>query len=119
MDEEMKVVREKYWWEHYPLHKLWCNDVCPLVPRFEYRAGDEWNANNWFLHWFLLRCWTMEHVAIGVDAEITPTDVYVGCILPYFRITIGIRHIHSQLQWKVSQWLRRKPAMKNEKGEYN
>ena len=43
-------VRELNWWEHYPLHKVWCNDACPLFPRFDYRAGDEWNANNWSLH---------------------------------------------------------------------
>ena len=43
MSEE-RPCRDKEWWEHYPLHKWWCNDVCPLVPRWHYREGDEWNA---------------------------------------------------------------------------
>lgn len=38
MDEVAK--RELNWWEHYPLHQVWCNDLCPLVPRFEYRYSE-------------------------------------------------------------------------------
>ena len=112
--------REKYWWEHYPLHKLWCNDACPIVPRFKYRPGDEYNSNNWSLHWLLIHMWSMEHFSFGVDAEIGPHDgIYVGCILPYLRITVGIRHTWYEWQSKLAQMLRRKPALKNEKGEYN
>lgn len=109
MDTDMVAHREKYWWEHYPLHKWWCNDACPLVPRFGYRKGDEYNANNWDLHWLLFHVWTMEHFSFGVDAEISPNCVYVGCILPYFRVTIGIRHTYYQWQIKLSDLLRRKP----------
>ncbi len=65
MSEELVAKREKYWWEHYPLHQLWCNDACPLVPRFEYRKGDEWNANNWSLHWLIFHIWTLEHFSFG------------------------------------------------------
>jgi hypothetical protein len=112
--------REKYWWEHYPLHKLWCNDACPLVPRFQYRAGDEWNANGWHLHWLLLHCWALESFSFGVDAEISPHDgIYVGLIVPYIRVTVGIRHTWYGWQGKLARLLRRKPALKNEKGEYN
>lgn len=119
MSEEKIAYREKYWWEHYPLHQIWCNNACPLVPRFEYRPGDEYNANNWHLHWLLLHCWTMEHFAIGVDAEIDPHNgIYVGCILPYLRVIVGIRHTWYSWQYKLWRLLRRKPAMKNEKGEY-
>lgn len=109
MSEDQLAHREKYWWEHYPLHKWWCNDACPLVPRFGYRKGDEYNANNWDLHWLLFHVWTMEHFSFGVDAEISPNCVYVGCILPYFRVTIGIRHTYYQWQIKLSDLLRRKP----------
>jgi hypothetical protein len=120
MDMSGVAVREKYWWEHYPLHKLWCNDACPLVPRFKYRPGDEYNSNNWSLHWLLIHMWSMEHFSFGVDAEIGPHDgIYIGCILPYLRITIGIRHTWYSWQSKLAQILRRKPALKNEKGEYN
>jgi len=120
MSEELIAYRERYWWEHYPLHQIWCNNACPLVPRFEYRPGDEYNANNWSFHWLLLHCWTMEHFTIGFDAEIDPgSGVYVGFLLPYFRITIGIRHTYYAWQYKLGRLLRRKPVLKNEKGEYN
>jgi hypothetical protein len=119
MSEDMVAKREKYWWEHYPLHKLWCNDLCPLVPRFEYSKGDEWNANNWSLHWLFIHVWTMEHFSFGIDAGLSFDEIYVGAILPWFRITFGIRHAHSQLGWKISRMLRRRSALKNENGEYN
>jgi hypothetical protein len=85
-DNEPK--RELNWWEHYPLHKLWCNDACPLVPRFEYRKGDEWNADNWSLHWLIFNIWTLEHFAFGLDAEVDPQGIYVGAILPYLRVIV-------------------------------
>ena len=106
-------VRELNWWEHYPLHKVWCNDACPLFPRFDYRAGDEWNANNWSLHWLIFHIWSMEHFSFAVDAEISPTGVYVGAILPYLRITIGVRHTYYRWQSILSDMLRRKPAINN------
>jgi len=120
MNEDEKCVREPNWWEHYPLHQLWCNDACPLVPRFEYRKGDEWNANNWSLHWLIFRIWTMEHVSFGADISIAPDSLSVGFILPYLRVIIGFHHIWS-LQWpyKLAMMLRRRPALKNEKGGYN
>lgn len=114
------AVRERYWWEHYPLHQLWCNNACPLVPRFEYRAGDEYNSNNWSLHWLFFQCWTLEHFAFEVDAAISPHDgIYVGLIVPYLRITVGIRHTWYKWQSKLASLLRRKPALKNINGEYN
>jgi hypothetical protein len=118
-DDESVVYRDKSWWEHYPLHKLWCNDLCPLVPRFEYRAGDEWNANNWSFHWLLIHVWTMEHFSFGLDAGLSFEELYIGAVLPWFRITLGIRHAYSDLGWKLSRKLRRKATIKNENGEYN
>lgn len=112
---ESIAKRELCWWEHYPLHKVWCNDACPLVPRFEYRKGDELNANNWSLHWLIFNFWSMEHFSFGVDAGLAPDEIYVGAILPYLRITIGVRHLYSEWQWKLSQFLRRKPAKKETK----
>ena len=112
------AMREKYWWEHYPLHKVWCNDACPLVPRFSYRKGDKWNSNNWSLHWLIFNFWSLEHFAIGADAGISPTDgLYIGAILPYLRITIGIRHTFYEWQSKLGNLLRRKPAIREENND--
>jgi hypothetical protein len=111
--------RELEWWEHYPLHKLWCNDACPLVPRFHYRKGDEWNANGWQLHWLIFNIWTLEHFAFGLDAEVAPDGIYIGTILPYLRVIVGVRHTYYEWQYKLSRLLRRKPAEMNHNGEYN
>jgi hypothetical protein len=119
-EQQPKQYREKDWWEYYPLHKIWCNDICPLFPRFYYYKGDELNANRWCLHWLFFTIWTMESFSFGIDAEISPSGgVWAGLILPYLRITVGIRHIHFDWQWKLDRWLRLKPAKKNENGEYN
>ncbi len=120
MSEEMVAKREYWWWEHYPLHQLWCNDACPLVPRFNYRAGDEWNANNWSLHWLIFKVWTLEHFSFGIDANLQPDSISVGFIVPYLRVIIGFHHMwHWTWMYKLGHKLRRKPAMKNYKGEYN
>jgi hypothetical protein len=108
------AMREKYWWEHYPLHKVWCNDACPLVPRFHFSKGDKWNSNNWSLHWLIFHFWSLEHFAIGIDAQLSSDDIYVGAILLYLRITIGIRHTHYEWQSKLGNLLRRKPAIREE-----
>ena len=120
MNEDMVAKRELNWWEHYPLHQLWCNDACPLVPRFEYRPGDEWNANNWYLHWLIFKVWTLEHFSFGVEANLAPDSITVGFIVPYLRVFIGFHHMW-QWTWlyKLSHKLRRKPALMNERGEYN
>lgn len=120
MSEDIKCSTELNWWEHYPLHQLWCNDACPLVPRFEYRKGDEWNANNWSLHWLIFRIWTLEHFSFGVDANLQTDSISVGFIVPYLRVIIGFHHMW-QWTWlyEAGRKLRRKPALKNEKGEYN
>jgi hypothetical protein len=118
--DEMVCKRERDWWEHYPLHQLWCNDACPLVPRFDYRPGDEWNANNWSLHWLIFRIWTLEHFSFGADINIQPDSLSVGFILPYLRVIIGFHHMWNwRLPYEVCRLLRRKPALKNERGEYN
>jgi len=120
MNEDMKCGRELNWWEHYPLHQLWCNDACPLVPRFEYRAGDEWNGNNWSLHWLIFRIWTLEQFSFGVDANLQPDSISVGFIVPYLRVIIGFHHMwHWTWAYKIGRMLHRKPAFKNHNGEYN
>lgn len=105
--------REKNWWEYYPLHKWWCNDLCPLVPRWSYRKGDKWNANNWSVHWLFFHVWSMEHFSFSIDAHISPDDIYVGACLPYLRIIIGIRHTYYRWQMRLCDILRRKPAVKS------
>lgn len=120
MNEDMKPKRELNWWEHYRYHKLWCNDACPLVPRFQYRPGDEWNANNWSLHWLIFYIWTMEHVGLNIEFNLQPDSITIGIQLPYLRIFIGFHHMW-QWTWpyKIARAMRRKPALKNERGEYN
>lgn len=120
MNEDMLPKRELNWWEHYPLHQVWCNDACPLVPRFEYRPGDEWNANNWSLHWLIFKLWTLEHVSFSVEANLQPDSITIGFTIPYLRVFIGFHHMW-QWTWlyKLGRVLRRRPALKNERGEYN
>jgi hypothetical protein len=120
MNEDMKPKRELNWWEHYPLHQLWCNDLCPLVPRFSYREGDEWNANNWSLHWLIFHIWTLEHFSFGLDVNLQADSISVGFIVPYLRVIIGFHHFWSYT-WpmKLFHMLRRKPAKLNHNGEYN
>lgn len=112
--------RELEWWEHYPLHKIWCNDLCPIVPRFSYRPGDEWNANNWGLHWLIFHIWTLEHFSFGIDADLAFDNISFGVILPYIRIRVGFHHFWGyQFPFNLHRALRRRPALKNERGEYN
>ena len=114
------AMREKYWWEHYPLHQLWCNDACPLVPRFEYRPGDEWNANGWFFHWLIFKIWTLEHFSFNAEINLQWDSITIGFAFPYLRIFIGFHHCwHWEWLYKLHRILRRRPALKNEKGEYN
>lgn len=112
--------REKYWWEHYPLHQLWCNDACPLVPRYEYRVGDEYNSNSWSLHWLIFKFWTLDRFSFNVGVNLSVDSITIGLIVPYLRIFIGFHHMwHWSWLYKIDNMLRRKPALKNEKGEYN
>lgn len=118
----MNPCRKEDWWKDYPLHKVWCNDAFPLVPRFIYRKGDEWNANNWSLHWLIFNIWTLEHFAFRFSAEINieSDSITVGFIVPYLRVFIGFHHMwHWTWLDRIGRKLRRRPAEKNENGEYN
>ena len=114
---EDSARREKKWWEHYPFHKWWCNDLCPLVPRFFYRKGDKYNANKYGVHWLVFEVYSMDHFSIGIDAGISFNEVYVGASLPYLRIVVGIRHYYFEWTWKLSCLLHRKPAIKKTENE--
>lgn len=109
--------REKQWWEHYPYHRIWCNDFCPLVPRFSYRKGDEWNANNWSFRWLFFTFWTMEHFSFGLDCGLDTNRIYVGAILPYFRIMISIENHYHEITYKLNELTYRKPAIKRKNDE--
>jgi hypothetical protein len=56
----------------------------------------------------------MEHVSFSLDCGIDLSEIYVGAVLPYLRITIGVRHIYTEWTYKLNQRMRRKPAKKNE-----
>jgi|LakMenE18May11ns_1017448.scaffolds.fasta_scaffold9884530_3 hypothetical protein len=90
MSNIVEPHREKYWWEHYPLHKWWCNDYCPIVPRFHYYKEEKWNPSHFGFHWLLLRVWKLNSFSFEVDAEISFRCLQVGAILPYTRIVFGI-----------------------------
>jgi hypothetical protein len=100
--------RELNWWEHYPLHQLWCNDLCPLVPRFHYRPKDEWNATDFGVHWLIFHVWTLSHVSIQFDLEISPSCIGFGAILPYLRVFVGPRHMHGPIGQFFYKYLTRK-----------
>ena len=91
-------------------------DFKPLSPL----TGDEWNANNWSLHWLIFRIWTLEHFSFGADINIQSDSLSVGFIVPYLRVIIGFHHMW-QWTWlmKLGNALRRRPALKNHNGEYN
>ena len=95
-------------------------DLYPLVPRFEYRKGDKHNPNQWTLQWLILNLWTLDSFAFMVDAEVSTHALYVGGIIPYLRFRIGFGDFW-MYQWAYKLWrlTRRKPALKNEQGEYN
>lgn len=112
LDEDEKVgvaYRDKHWWEKYPLHKLWCNDQFPLVPRFTYRPADKYNSWDAGVHWLCINIWTMSRFSFGVDAELSFTGIGVGFILPYLRVWIGFRHFYSQTLYKIERFFSRDP----------
>lgn len=101
-------VRELNWWENYPLHQLWCNDLCPLVPRISSREKDEWNAWDGSIHWLIFNIWTMSHVSLSFDIELSPTRVGFGFCLPYLRIWVGFAHMHGPVSSFFYRYLSRK-----------
>lgn len=101
--------RELHWWEHYPLHKVWCNDYLPLVPRFNYRPADQYNSWDAGVHWLCIHVWTMSHFSLGADVDISFNRVGFGVILPYLRIFIGFNHLYHPWIYKMSKLLSRDP----------
>lgn len=93
MDRDSVAKREKHWWENYPLHKWWCNDHLPLVPRFTYRKADKFNAADFGFHWLIFHIWSLSHVSLQFDAEIDIGRIGFGFCLPYLRVWIGIREL--------------------------
>ena len=111
MNENESIVagREKYWWENYPLHKLWCNDYLPLVPRFTYRPADKYNSWDAGVHWLFIRIWTMSHFSFGADIDISFNRIGFGFILPYLRVFIGFSELYGTTLYKISRMLSRDP----------
>ena len=103
--------RELNWWEHYPLHKLWCNDLLPIIPRFSYRPKDEYNANDVSVHWLIFHLWTLSHVSLQVDAELSPSRIGIGIIIPYLRVWIGFAHMYGPISSFFYKYLTRKGTL--------
>jgi short-subunit dehydrogenase len=61
-----------------------------------------------------------EPQAVPMEINIQPDSLSVGFIMPYLRVIIGFHHMW-QWTWpmKIGNALRRRPALKNDKGEYN
>ena len=113
MSEEicrLKASRELNWWEYYPLHKIWCNDLCPLVPRFTYRKADQYNATRFGVHWLFLNIWTLESFSFSFDVDIELNRFYVGFCLPYLRVRVGFEFF-SEKWYNMTRWLSRAPRM--------
>lgn len=69
------------WWRH---------PAFPLVPQYEWRPGDEWNANNWSFSWLWFRIWSLEHFALELGVELESTGLNVKAIIPWVRIVIRL-----------------------------
>jgi hypothetical protein len=108
----MKVSRELNWWEHYQYHKVWCNDLCPLVPRISYRKKDEHNAADTSIHWLIFHVWTMSHASLSIDVELSASRIGIGFILPYLRIWIGFAHMYGKVSEFFYKYLTRKGTIK-------
>lgn len=93
-----KAGREMYWWEHYPLHKWWCNDYLPIVPRCSYSEKDEWNSSKFGVHWLIFNIWSMSHFSFGADVEVSFDRITGGITLPFLRIMIGFMNLPS---WSI------------------
>lgn len=92
---------------------FWCNGHFPVVPRFFYRAADEWNCNSWGLHWLIFSVWSLENFAFGLDVNFGEYDISIGFILPYLRVRIGFGGLPSiPLIGLLFENLRRKPIKK-------
>src|SRR5262245_60318271 len=72
---------------------------CPLVPMWEYRAGDKWNCDQWSFSWLLFRYWSLDHIELSFSAgfDVCPGSVLgggsafrVGAILPYTRLLVSV-----------------------------
>jgi len=118
MNEEQNIefVREKKWWEHYPLHQLWCNDQIPLVPRFEYRKGDELNTNNIYIHWLIFSIWTFDYFIFALDLKISFFDISLNITVPYLTIRIGFINFYNDYLIRINGLLRRKSPYEKKNG---
>lgn len=85
------------WWQHPKF---------PLVPQFEYRPGNEWNANSWVFCWLWFRVWPLEHFSFELAVELESTGLNIKGILGWLRIVVRI----IPLPYGWAQGLRRKPA---------
>jgi len=107
--EDTQACRELQWWEHYPHHKWWCNDLCPIVPRFYYRKASRYNTSCFGLHWLLFQVYTADYFRFGIDAEVDFWNIRFSVSLPYLRISVGIMGAVYNWNWKVHEFFRRKP----------
>lgn len=103
--------RELNWWEHYPLHKLWCNDLCPLVPRLSYRPRDEYNSWDASCHWLIFHFWTLSNVSLQFDLDLSPSRIGFGFCLPYLRIWVGFAHMYGPVSAFFYKYLTRKGTL--------
>jgi len=111
--EENTAYRVRRWWEYYPLHKWWCNDHCPIVPRLYTRKADKYNPSSFGFHWLVFHVWSMDHFSFGVDAEVSGSRIMFGFILPYLRVCIGFMDLY-QFTRNIDNFLTRKPKQEQE-----
>ena len=84
--------------------------ICPLIPDFGYKTGDELNANNWWFHWLIVKIWTLEFCHLGFDIDISFDRIGFGLILPYLRLWIGFNDL--PINDRIYSFFVRKSAIK-------
>src|SRR5262245_16922194 len=81
IDSVVADARKRRWWN---------NAKFPLVPLFDYRHGDDWNAPDFNFSWLFLRVWTIMSPEVRVEVGIGEDGIFVGGILVYLRWFIWV-----------------------------
>jgi hypothetical protein len=107
--DEIAVKREKRWYEYYPLHKIWANEIFPLCPLLFYRKGDEYNEVRFGVHWLCFDLYTMSNFSFGITAELEFERIGVGIHIPYLMAYIGIRNFFTRPTMFLTRLFSRSP----------
>lgn len=91
IDSVPKDARKRTWYRHYKF---------PLLPMFEYRPGDGWNAPDFNFSWLLLRVHTGMSPQFVLGLHLDEHGVRLVAHLPYLYITLWLLPLPNF----ISQW---------------